>query len=50
MTEYNVNEYSRIFPQQTNFWNNLQSIFTYWEENHNLPEISVNTKGNYLIQ
>jgi len=50
MTEYNIKAYARTFPEHANFWNNLQSIFSYWEENHNLPEISINAKGNYLIQ
>jgi murein L,D-transpeptidase YafK len=50
MTDYNVKAFSRTFPEHINFWNNLQSIFTYWEENHNLPEVRVTTKGNYLIQ
>jgi len=50
MTEANMNVYCATYPQHKGFWTNLKTVYTYWEENHNLPIITTTDKGYYLIQ
>ena len=37
-------------PQLTAFWKNLQPGYEYFETNHKLPKVTVNAKGEYVVQ
>ncbi|GAB4139482.1 MAG: hypothetical protein Fur0041_14650 [Bacteroidia bacterium] len=38
------------FPEHTAFWKNLQTGYSYFENNKTLPKVTVDAKGNYLFQ
>ena len=43
-------EEHRAFNKETqDFWKNLKKAFNYFELNHSLPSISIDSSGNYVI-
>ncbi len=51
MTEQNIKKYTQTsFIFLNNFWRLIQPAYTYFEKNKKLPEVSVDSKGVYIIR
>ncbi|MBL7917427.1 MAG: hypothetical protein JNM96_03460 [Bacteroidia bacterium] len=35
--------------EKLDFWNNLKSGYTYFEENYKIPKVTIDKAGNYVL-
>ncbi len=49
MNDENLRKHTANSPENTVFWANLQTIFNYFEEKHQIPTTKIDEKGNYLL-
>jgi murein L,D-transpeptidase YafK len=51
MSEQNIKKQTQTtYSYLKDFWRTLQPAFAYFEKNKKLPEVSVDSKGNYIVR
>jgi murein L,D-transpeptidase YafK len=51
MTEQNIKKYTQTsFSFLNDFWRSIQPAYTYFEKNKTLPDVTVDSKGNYIVR